>query len=86
MNKTWSMVVNANLTVSDDYLIDFESRICRTLKLEIPGPQKLENWENGHFVRLGQTVNFTFWVQKWFFSKSESCTILVNRFRIDLSI
>ena len=44
--------------------------ICQTLKLEIPGRRKVENGENGQYVRLGQIVNFTFWAQKLFFSNS----------------
>ena len=79
------MVVNANLTVSNDYLIDLESRNMSNSQIGDTWTSKSRKLRNGHFVRLSQIVNFTFWAQS-LFSKSESCTIFVNRFRIDLSI
>ena len=80
------MVVNANLTVSNDQISDFKSRDTSNSQIGDTQTSKSRKLRKCSFVRFGQIVNFTFWAQNLFFSKSESCTILVNRFRIDLSI
>ena len=58
------IISNRYVKLSNRYVFISSLGICQTLKLEIHRPRKVENSENGHFVRLGQIVNFTFWVQK----------------------
>ena len=80
------MVVNANLTVSNDQLIDFESRNMSNSQIGDIWTSKSRKMRKRSFCEIRSNSKFHFWAQKLFFSKSQSCTILVNQFRIDLSI
>ena len=80
------MTVNTNLVITDDYIIDFESRDMSNSQIGdtyTSKSQKLRKWS---FCDIRSNSKFHFLGPKKLFSKSESSTILVNRFQIDLSI
>ena len=79
------MVVNANMMVSDDYIIDFKSRDMSNSQIGDIWTSKSRKLRKWSICEIGSSSKFHFF-GPILFSNSESCTILVNRFRIDLSI
>ena len=65
------MIVNANLTVSDDYIIDFKSRDMSNSQIGDTLTSKIRKLRKWSFCEIRSNSKFHFWTQIVFFKIGE---------------